>query len=244
MDIGKAFTYIAEDDNWVSKLGVGALLSMVPIVNFAAFGYQVQIARNVREGVERPLPTWDDFGSYLLDGLRFMAVIFILMLPMLLLYGLIIAVTIGLAFASESGTFDASDPASGVFLMIMSLSTICIMPYTLIIWVAYPMFFIQLARRGSVKACFDLREMWSLVKAQPANYLVVLAVMFGLSMVISMLLTPVFLAAVFIPCIGFIITMIASGAMTILVGAVSGHLVGQFILEGEGPKPAMDDKFE
>ncbi len=97
------------------------------------------------------------------------------------------------------------------------------------------MFFIQIARRGSVKSCFDFREMWALLRAQPANYLILIAITFGLYMVISMALMPVYFVAIFIPCIGMIITMLLSGAITILVGAVSGHLQGQFILEGDDP---------
>jgi hypothetical protein len=235
MDIGQSFTYIADDENWVQKIGLGAVIGMVPILNFATFGYQVKIARNVAQGEERLLPAWDDLGTYFVDGLRLIAAMFVYMLPAILIYMLAFGGVFAFSFAADSGTYDPS--RSGSFLemlplMAMGLSMMCIMPYSLLIWILYPMFFIQIARRGTVKSCFDFREMWSLVRAQPVNYIIVLAIMFGLYMVISFALMPVYLVAAFIPCIGFIFTMMISGAVMILVGAVSGHLEGQFILEG------------
>lgn len=238
MDIGQSFAYIAEDEKWVQKLGVGALIGMIPIANFAALGYQIQISRNVWQGEERPLPTWDDFGKFFVDGLRIMAAMLVYMLPLFLIYGLIMGGIFAYAFTADPATFNSSgagDPFFGSMMIMMSLSMLCITPYMLLIWILYPMFFIQIARRGSVKACFDFREMWSLLRTQPVNYLIVVAIMFGLYMVLSMVLTPVYIVAIFIPCIGFIFTMILSGGVMILVGAVAGHLEGQFILQGVDP---------
>lgn len=248
MDIGQSFAYIAEDEKWMQKIGVGALIGMIPIVNFAAFGYQVQVARNVWQGEERPLPDWDDFGKFLVDGLRIMAAMFIYMLPLLLVYGLLAGGFMVYAFTADPAAFAASgsstDPIAGIFGLIMVLSMLCIMPYILLMWLLYPMFFIQIARRGSVKACFDIREMWALIRAQPVNYFIVIAIMFGLYMVVSFVLMPVYFVVMLIPCIGFIFTMMLSGAITILVGAVSGHLQGQFIREGETPPALIDSESE
>jgi hypothetical protein len=58
MDIGKAFSFPFEDDDWLTKLFLGAVVSIVPILNFAWGGYTVDILRNVIDGVPRPLPAW------------------------------------------------------------------------------------------------------------------------------------------------------------------------------------------
>ena len=47
MDIGKVFSYQFEDRQWITKLGLGALISLVPILNVAITGYMVGIIRNV-----------------------------------------------------------------------------------------------------------------------------------------------------------------------------------------------------
>ena len=69
MDAEKSFTFPFEDTEWVSKLGLGALISMVPILNFAWSGYLVDIIRNVMNNDAEPLPTWDDLGKKFNDGL-------------------------------------------------------------------------------------------------------------------------------------------------------------------------------
>ena len=71
MDVAKAFTFVTEDERWMSKIGIGAAISLfffliIPIPLLV--GYLVGITRNVKEGVERPLPEWDDFGQLFMDG--------------------------------------------------------------------------------------------------------------------------------------------------------------------------------
>lgn len=249
MDIGKAFAYITEDEKWVSKLGIGAVISAIPFVNFAIFGYQVQIARNVRQGEKRPLPNWDEFGKLFLDGLRFFAAMFIYLLPVFLIYSVIMGAVFIFAFAADPATYDPSssggmDPFLGLPFMMMGLSMMCIMPYSFLIYGLIPMFVIQIARRGSVKACFDFREMWALLRAQPVNYLIILAILFGLYMVISMALMPFYIISFLIPCIGFLVMMFAYGVIFTLISVVSGHLEGQFILEGDGSSKLNDIETE
>ena len=59
MDYGKSFSYALEDNDWPTKLGIGALVSIVPILSFAATGYMVQITRNVMDQKPDLLPDWD-----------------------------------------------------------------------------------------------------------------------------------------------------------------------------------------
>ena len=38
MDIGKSFSYPFEDKEWISKLGLGAVITIVPVLNLAWSG--------------------------------------------------------------------------------------------------------------------------------------------------------------------------------------------------------------
>ncbi|HID54200.1 MAG TPA: DUF4013 domain-containing protein, partial [Anaerolineae bacterium] len=84
MDVGRAFQYIADDEKWLKKLLIGMVVSLIPILSFAAFGYVVQVTQNVAAGMERPLPDWNRLGRYLKNGLRVMLVFFIYALPIVL----------------------------------------------------------------------------------------------------------------------------------------------------------------
>ena len=57
MNIEKSFTFPFEDKQWISKLGLGAVIGLVPILNFAWSGYMIGIIRNVMNNMTEPLPT-------------------------------------------------------------------------------------------------------------------------------------------------------------------------------------------
>ncbi len=235
MDIGKAFAYISEDKEWTKKLLLGAVIGAIPIANFAIYGYQIQVARNVAAALDRPeadagslLPDWNDFGRLFVDGLRFMAAFFIFMLPVFVLMGCMAAGMIALT-ASQPETFASSSaPPPPEFFALFGLMFACVMPYSLLLYAVWPLFGIQIARRGSVGSCLQFAEMWRLVRAQPTDYLLIVLIFFGLYMGVSLVMLPA-LIVVFIPCIGgFIYAGLVSGAL-LLVLMVTGHLQGQFI---------------
>jgi hypothetical protein len=70
MDIGKAFGYVFEDQEWVTKVLLGGLILLIPIVGqLVVIGYMLKLAQNVAQGNPRPLPTWNEFGDHLTRGL-------------------------------------------------------------------------------------------------------------------------------------------------------------------------------
>ncbi len=236
MDIGQAFGYISEDKQWTKKVLLGAVIGAIPIANFAIFGYQIQVARNVAAAVTQPdadlgspLPDWNDFGSLLLDGLRFIAAFLIFMLPVFVLIGCMSAGLIILT-ANQPETFSAtsSTPPPPEFFALFGLMFACVMPYSLLLYAVWPMFGIQIARHNSVRSCLQFAEMWRLVRAQPGDYLLIVLIFFGLYMGVSLVLLPA-LIVVFIPCIGYFIYLGLTYGAVMLVLMVTGHLQGQFI---------------
>ena len=68
MDVTKSITYIFQDKRWFTKLLIGWLVSLVPILNFAFTGYSTETIKNVENKREFPLPEWDDFGKKFVLG--------------------------------------------------------------------------------------------------------------------------------------------------------------------------------
>lgn len=85
VDIGRAYTFITSDPKWISKVLIGAAVSLVPILNLALYGYALDVVKRVYHGNELPLPEWDDFGDYFVRGLLVAIGVFIWQLPILLL---------------------------------------------------------------------------------------------------------------------------------------------------------------
>ena len=239
MDIGKAFAFLGEDEDWIKKLGLGALFAMIPIVNFAVFGYHIQIARNVANDEERPLPTWDDFGAYLGDGLRLFAVMMVYMLPVICAYVAFFGFFFSYfeafdpAYTGASGTVPPEPPAE--LFAAMGLMFACILPYTFFMYALFPMFAIQIARHKSVGSCFRFSEMWQLFRAQTGNYILMTIIMVGVYMAGSMIAMPISFVAILIPCIGYVIYLAIYGAIMTLTFSVTGHLEGQFMKGIEKP---------
>jgi len=86
MDLGRAFNYPMKDQNWIVKLLIGAVISLIPIVNFIASGFQVRAIREVLNGNEERLPEWDDFGGDFMRGLIVAVFLFVYQLPATIVY--------------------------------------------------------------------------------------------------------------------------------------------------------------
>src|SRR5262245_27395687 len=70
----------------LGRLAVSPLWTiLVSLIGVPVLGFALRITRNVLDGVEAPLPSWDDFGGLLHDGVRLWAVITVWSLPILFL---------------------------------------------------------------------------------------------------------------------------------------------------------------
>jgi len=169
MDYGKSFTFVFEDEKWISKFVIGVLITLVPIVNFATYGYMVQLLKNVRDGEEYPLPEWDDFGKMFIDGLKFLVGALVYALPIFLLSFVIMI----FAIIAESGGA-AETVFTGGIVLVSCLTLI----FSLLILLVYPALYIQYAKDDQISDMFRLGDMWDLFKANPANYLIILLMIF------------------------------------------------------------------
>ncbi|GAB4207417.1 MAG: hypothetical protein OHK0022_35600 [Roseiflexaceae bacterium] len=105
MDIGRAFGFVTEDEEWVSKILLGAVISLIPIFGqLVMLGYMLKTARNVAQGETKPLPRWQDFGDLFMRGLHMFVIQLVYLLPLIILY-IIAIVVIGVA-GSSSGEPD------------------------------------------------------------------------------------------------------------------------------------------
>ena len=129
MDIGKAFSFVFEDEKWVSKVLLGGLFLIIPIVNFAVIGYMLKVAQNVAQGNPRPLPEWSDFGDHFMRGLYGIAIQIVYQLPTLIVYGVFFCVILAAGGAASSER--ASQGAGAVGLL-----SLCLFPLIFILAIA------------------------------------------------------------------------------------------------------------
>ncbi len=207
MDIGSSFTYMFEDEDWIKKILIGGIVAIIPIVNFAAFGYLVQVIRNVRDGQALPLPEWDQFGEYFKNGL-FLALIYIIyLIPIFILSCLQSVIPAALA---QGGSNDAANAMSVVMICFSCLMGV----WGLLVGILFPAILVRFAEVGTFGSGFQFGELLAIIKVNIGSYIVVLLLMWVAQGIIAPL-------GVILCVVGVIFTMFWSYLM-------SGNLVGQY----------------
>jgi hypothetical protein len=94
MDFTRALTFPFEDDDWLSKLGLGLLIGLIPIVGnpLAVQGWSFRLAQAVKRGDPTPMPDWSDFGGKLGKGLMVWLASFIYQIPTAIVFCVLWAV--------------------------------------------------------------------------------------------------------------------------------------------------------
>ncbi len=239
MDVAKAFTYITEDERWMGKIGIGALISLLAFLILPGFlltGYMVGITRNVMNGVKRPLPEWEDLGTLFKDGISIVVASIVYTLPFWLLICIAFASTVGFGSLSEMTEISEDALVAGV-LATYGLVGCLTLIFMLALFFISPAIVIQYVRKGDLGACFRFGEVLTIARENLGDIVIAGLTPFAASFVFSIL----FGVLSIIPCLGWI----ASFALGIVMGpyltAVTGHLYGQIAGKIGGTPP--EEKF-
>jgi hypothetical protein len=230
MDFGRSFTFPFQDKSWFSKLLIAALISLVPILNFALVGWIVEIAKRVMDHELEELPGWDNFGKKFMGGLYYTVAGFIYSLPILLVGCVMAAINIGtLAAASNSGsnqdTINALMAGGGV----VAFCLVCLMIlYGLVLSVLMPALLVHYAKEDNFGAMFKLGVVYGKVRENAGTFFMAWLVALVFSFVAGLALGGATAVLSVIPCIGTIAALIISMLATPYISVVYAHLFGQY----------------
>lgn len=233
MDIGKSFSYPFEDDQWISKLLIGAVVNAVPILNFAFTGYTIDIIRNVSDGVTLPLPDWSEFGDKFVKGFLIWAAGFIYSLPAIFLSCL----PIGFFFipvartegSNINETFFSVFTGIGIFLVCL------LVIYLLLLSFYLPAVYINFARKGSFGSCFEIGEIIGIVSANFGQYLTAWLITIVGATIVGIIITVLGAFVGWIICIGWILAWVVGAVGGVYILAIMSHLFGQVGAEMSPP---------
>jgi hypothetical protein len=171
MDFGKSFGFVFEDPDWVKKVAIGGVVTLVPIVNFATLGYSLEVTRRVITNDPKPLPEWDNFGDKFVKGFLVFVIGFVYSLPSTILgcisQGLNMAVLQGGSSRSEEGAIAA---IAGLMLCLSCIQFI----YSLFVGFFLPAAIGNFAAKGEIGAGFRLGDVFGLVQKNLGLYFMVL----------------------------------------------------------------------
>jgi hypothetical protein len=230
MDVAKAFTFVTEDERWMSKIGIGALVSLVSFLIIPIpllVGYLVGITRNVKKGVERPLPEWDDFGTLFKDGLSVMVGQLVYTLPFWVIMCIALVASVGLGGLTETNVNE--DMVAAGFMATWGLVTCLSLIFFVVLFFLSPAIVLQYVKTNELSAMFRFRDVVAIARNNVGDIVIAALASFAASLVISIVLG-VFSA---IPIIGWCGGPIIGIAVGPYLTAVTGHLYGQIAAKGD-----------
>jgi hypothetical protein len=227
MDIGKAFGFVFEDEQWVTKILIAAgilllgfalswaLLIPLILAYILLGGYGVEIIRQVMRGELGTLPEWDDWGALLRDGLMVLIITVVYALP-LIIVSVCLGVPIGIFAEDAEALSSLFSLALGCFSFLYAVALSLALPAALAFYAA----------EDDLGAAFRFGEVFALVRDNIATYLLT----FVLSWVAN-----------FIGSLGSAVCGVGALVTIPYSFMVMGHLYGQayVVSKGQSLQPAV-----
>jgi len=236
MDLGKSLTYMFEDEKWVNKVVVGAVINLIPILNFASPGYMLATMRNIANDIRPPLPTWDDFGDYFVKGLVLAIIGAIYALPLIILS----CCPLTTVFLPGLGRTDEMANVLGIFyLAIAVILALLALLYTLAYTFVMPAVILNYTSAEDFSAAFQFGKIFDFIRDNINEYLKAWLYILVLGIVVGFAEFIIGVIVGWIPVCGWFITWIIGLGVAFWIYLVVAHVYGQFAREVELPlRPA------
>lgn len=226
MDIGKSFAFVVEDKNWIKKVAIGGVVTLIPILNLVATGYGLRVLKNVAEERAEPLPEWEDWGGDFVKGLLVTLGSLIYALPAMFASGIGSLVT---AVAAESSN-DGTSVAAALSLGISCLASL----WGLIVGLWMPAAMVNYVSKGKFSAMFEFQRIWTLISENLGEYFTALVVMVIASIAGSFGVIACVIGVIFTMFYASMVGMHALGQFARAAGAIAGDDVPSVV-------PALPD---
>jgi len=229
MDAGKAIRFVFEDDQWVSKILLGSVISLIPFFGgIALAGYAIAVLRNVRAGRSRPLPTWDRLGEYFVDGLLFFVALLVYSIPLFILICPLSLVWLLPAITEDSQ--DLTTIMTGIAGVVSAGLGCLALLYALLLWVLAPVLQIRYAEAGELAVCLRFGEVFRFLFEDIGKIIIAQIIVWAAGLLVTTLLSVVIGALGVIPICGWVLASIL-GLVFVPVGfwlmLVASHLYAQ-----------------
>jgi hypothetical protein len=248
------FRFPFQGAGWQKRFLIGTLLSFVsfiiPILP-AIFisGYMLEVMRRAVKGEELALPDWTEWGKLGLDGLKYILVNLVFLLPGTLVYvvgfGLYFLVTFGFSFGSA-----VAQNSRGFEYVLVPVFLIAIFIFVISIFLGPLLFMLgaiplpaavaNLAAEGHLAAGFRLRQWLPALWKNKLGYFITWTILFGLFFILYLVFFLAYMTCILCWLIPFLMA-----PMGFYLGLVYAALFGQTFresLEIQAVAPAAADE--
>ena len=231
MDIGKAFTFVFEDEDWIAKIFIGAAILavslvfsflLIPLILGMALlsGYMVAVMRRVLNGQVDGLPQWENWGDLLIDGIKMWVIGVVYSLPILIAW---ICMMVPMAVLGNS------DAEVLVTILIMLFGCIIIL-YSIVLAIVIPAAIAFWVASDDLGAAFRFGDILAFVRENLSTYLVTLIMSWVASLIGGL---------------GVVVCGLGMLATLPYAYVVTGHLYGQAYMASsqQAAQPALDENW-
>jgi hypothetical protein len=226
MDIGKALSFVYDEEGWIQKvaIGVGVLIvsfllsfALVGILGwFILTGYCLRLMRNVQDGRTQVLPEWNEWGDDLASGFKLAVVSFVWAIP-----GIVFGIPMILGgFLTEGNEFAQ---VVGLFLMLCAGALVFF--YSIFVFLAMPGYTIAFAQDSKISSGLELTAVWHWTRANISS-VIVIAIMVAIFSTAAAFLAGI--VGTLFCVVGLIITIPLA---TLITAFFQYHLYGQLARE-------------
>ncbi len=170
MNFGLAFSYIFQEEDWIKKVLIAAVLLIIPIIGWIIVaGWAIEITRRVIRNETPLLPEWSDFSKFIIDGLFVLLIGFIYSLPSSILSGIIQGANIGI----QNMQGGEGDSTVSIILAVVSVCVGCFaFIYGIAIGIGLPAVYTNFAMKGGFGSAFQFKEIFAMIKAAPGAFVI------------------------------------------------------------------------
>ncbi|WP_459201570.1 DUF4013 domain-containing protein [Methanococcus sp. CF] len=212
MDFERALKFPMDDPDWIKKVIIGAIFSIIPIVSFISIGYVMELLKNIIDSKEE-LPEWSGFGGKFIKGLIAAIISFIYMLVPMIIMAIF-------GFSSVMTMANGSDAAVAGGLVGFGITMLVVLLIMLIIGFIIPMAYANYVAYGEFGAAFRFSEIFEKIKANFSDYIILYLIVIVTSAIVG------FVASI-IPILGLIIALFLSFYLYLAYAYILGKIYTQ-----------------
>lgn len=212
IDLNRITSFMGKDRDVTNKLLIGGAVSLIPILNFAAGGYALNMFQNVLKGNDdsEVMPDWSNFGEHFMKGLMVFVIGFCYMLV-----PLGIATFAVVPFLATLATGRDAAVGAGIAGMMGLLGVAGLLGFALML-----LSFMGTAlygQSGEFGAAFRFGEIFRRIGAALGDYILVLVLLFVGSLAVS-------IAAGMIPLVGTVLAVALMFPIQLMAWYAMGQL--------------------
>jgi hypothetical protein len=190
MDIGSAFTFVFDDEEWIKKLAIGGgialgsiillpLLGLGLLLLLPLLGYMLEVLKNVRDGQSRPLPEWTDFGGFFKTGLVIFGISLVYSIPTIILF------CASSTANALPGLMDLDSDAAGAIALVATCLSCIQFLVSLLINAILPAAWIRYAQFGTFGSALQFGQVFGFITANIGDYLIAILLSWVASFIAS-----------------------------------------------------------